>query len=117
MSSPTSRTLKECKRRGWEADVVERRLTRFIKKDFLGCIDIIAVTPEGCIIGIQATDGTSHSKRVTKTVAEPRIVPWLQAGGFVEVWSWALRGEHGKRKRWTLRIQPIGLSDGKAYVP
>lgn len=45
-ASPTARTLQECKRRGWTAQVVEQTIPRtFIKRDFLGVIDIIAVTP------------------------------------------------------------------------
>jgi hypothetical protein len=43
--SPTARALAECKRRGWIAQVVEQTIPRtFIKRDFLGVIDIIAVT-------------------------------------------------------------------------
>lgn len=44
--SPTARTLAECRKRGWIAQVVEQTIPRtFIKRDFLGCIDIIAITP------------------------------------------------------------------------
>lgn len=112
--TPTARTLAECRKRGWEVDVVERRVTRFVKRDFLGCIDLIAVTPEGQIIGIQATSGDHHAERVSKCIAEPRIVPWLRAGGFVEVWSWSKTGARNKRKRWTLRIESIGVNENGA---
>jgi hypothetical protein len=102
--SPTQRTLAECKRRGWIAQVVEQTIPHtFIKRDLFGVIDIIAITPDG-IIGIQATAGKgNHAKRVAKAVAEPRLSAWLRAGAMFGVWSWALQGARGEVKRWTLR--------------
>jgi hypothetical protein len=50
--SPTARTLAECKRRGWIAQVVEQTIPRtFIKRDLFGIIDVIAVTPATTLIG------------------------------------------------------------------
>jgi hypothetical protein len=44
--TPTARTLAECRKRGWIAQVVEQTIPRtFIKRDLFGIIDIIAVTP------------------------------------------------------------------------
>jgi hypothetical protein len=44
--SPTARALAECRKRGWIAQTVEQTIPRtFIKRDFLGVIDIIALTP------------------------------------------------------------------------
>lgn len=106
MSSPTSKTLAECKKRGWTAGIVERRLTRFVMQDFLGCIDIIAITPGG-IVGIQATSGSNHAARVSKSRAEPRLAAWLGAGCTFAVWSWAKRGPRGKRKLWALREESV----------
>lgn len=109
--SPTARTLAECRRRGWIAQVVEQTIPRvFIKRDLFGCIDIIAITPQG-ILGIQAaagsrTDGRGggdHATHRTKILAEPRIGAWLRAGVRFELWSWAKRGDRGKRKTWVLR--------------
>lgn len=106
--SPTSRTLDECRKRGWEVDVVERRVWRKTR-DFLGCIDLIAITPQGQTIGIQACAGASHAARVAKCKAEARKDAWLSAGNFVEVWSWKKQGPRGKRKLWTLRVEPVTL--------
>jgi hypothetical protein len=110
MSSPTQRTLAECKKRGWTAQVVERFNT-FTKRriDLFGVIDIIAITPEG-IMAIQATSGQTggnHSTRMAKIKAEPRAKQWIDAGGKFEVWSWAKRGAAGKRKLWTLRVEAV----------
>ncbi len=106
MSSPTVRTLAECRKRGWDVDIVERRVHRFVTKDFLGCIDIIAVTDDG-LLGIQACAGASHAARVAKCRAEPRVRSWLARGARLEVWSWSKRGDAGKRKLWTLRVESV----------
>jgi hypothetical protein len=95
--------LAECRKRGWIAQVVERRI-------LFGCIDIIALVPpshhllsNGQIIGIQATSGTNHAARITKSRAEPRLAAWLGAGATFAVWSWSKKGPRGKRKVWMLR--------------
>jgi hypothetical protein len=107
--TPTTRTLAECKRRGWTAQVVEQTIPySFIKRDLFGIIDILALTENG-ILGIQATSGTNHSARITKARAEPRLATWLARGGSFEVWSFAKRGERGKRKTWTLRVEAVTL--------
>ncbi len=106
--SPTSRTLQECRRRGWIAQVVEQTIPHtFIKRDLFGIIDIIAITDKGTL-GIQATSGNNHASRVTKSLAEPRLSAWLGAGNRFEVWSWAKQGKAGKRKVWMLREEAVG---------
>lgn len=110
-TSPTKRSLDECKRRGWIAAVVEQTIPRtFIKRDMFGCIDIVAIAPDG-IIGIQATsnNGGNHSARIAKIHAEPRMQSWCKAGARLLVWSWAKRGARGERKLWTLREEVVTL--------
>lgn len=123
--SPTARTLAECRKRGWIAQVVERTIPRkFIKQDLFGCIDIVAITPEG-ILGIQAAAGSrqdgrgggDHATHRTKILAEPRIVAWLRAGARFELWSWAKRGDRGVRKLWTLRTEPFAVADFEVPSP
>lgn len=105
--SPTQRTLAECRKRGWTAAVVERWNPHArIRQDLFGCIDIVALTPNG-ILGIQACAGSSHVARMTKSLAEPRLSAWRDAGGGFAVWSWAKRGARGKRKTWTLREEAV----------
>lgn len=118
--SPTARTLAECRRRGWIAQVVERRLPRmFVTQDLFGCIDVVAVAlvaqgPNSArrrVIGIQVCAGTDHAKRRAKVLAEPRIRQWLEAGAHMEIWSWAKQGKAGARKLWTLRVEPLTLDE------
>lgn len=64
--SPTARTLAVCRKRGWEAQAVER-FNSYTKQriDLFGVIDIVAITPAG-ILGIQACVGGDHAKRMKK---------------------------------------------------
>ncbi len=112
-TSPTARTLAELRKRGWTAQVVERRLPRtFTTVDLFGVIDLVAITPctvamgpsDSAILGIQATTGAHHADRRDKILAEPRARAWIGAGGRLELWSWSLRAA-GKAKRWTLRVE------------
>jgi hypothetical protein len=120
--TPTARTLAECRKRGWIAQVVEQTIPKtFIKRDLFGVIDIIAVCPPGhyedgegplysstgVIIGIQATSGSNHSARISKAKAEPRLAAWIGAGARFEIWSWAKQGGRGKRKTWILRVEEV----------
>lgn len=119
-ASPAARTLAECRRRGWIAGVVERRIPfpkpRGTTIDLFGVIDIVAVDPTAPIgqriIGIQATtngsgdrNGGRHAEHRDKIFAEPRARQWVEAGGRLELWSWAKQGARGKAKRWTLRVE------------
>jgi hypothetical protein len=116
MSSPTQRTLAECKKRGWVAAIVEKWNPHArIRQDLFGVIDILAITPSG-ILGIQACAGSSHSARAEKCRAEPRVSAWLGAGASLAVWSWSKRGARGKRKLWALREESISaFDDGKCH--
>jgi hypothetical protein len=119
--SPTARTLAECRKRGWIAQVVERTIPHtFIKQDLFGCIDIVAITTlDGGLIGVRTTVGIQATgdnagdmqRRVRKILAEPRIKAWIEAGNRMEVWGWGKRGAAGKRKAWTLRVKQIAASD------
>lgn len=109
-TSPTQRSLAECRKRGWIAQVVERwNQYANIRQDLFGVIDIVAITPNG-ILGIQATTNDHVADRMAKAKAEPRLRAWLRAGARFEVWGWAKQGSRGERKRWTLRAD-------EAYLP
>ncbi len=124
-TSPTQRTLAECRKRGWIAQVVEQHIPFpkpfGTKRDLFGVIDIVAIVTTdtmvavGCsLIGIQATSaltGGNHAARRHKILAEPRARQWLEAGGRLELWSWSKRGDRGKAKRWTLRVEAFSVED------
>lgn len=124
--SPTARTLDELRKRGWTAQVVERRMPRtFTTVDLFGVIDLVALVPPrdispnrgdtlastGAILGIQATTGPHHADRRTKILAESRAKEWVEAGGRLEIWTWSKRvvmrkdGTKAKLPKWTLRVE------------
>jgi len=91
------------------AEVVERWIPRaFVRKDFIGCIDILAFAKNGAesgVIGIQATSLANVSHRVAKAKASPLLPHWLQAGNRFAVHGW------GKKKnRWTCKEVSFPLS-------
>lgn len=105
-SSPTSRSLEECKRRGWRACVVERWMPQAGRRiDLFGFIDIVALDGEPGLIGIQATSTGNAPARVKKIREEcwEAASDWLAAGNRVVVWGWSKRGLKGKRKLWRLK--------------
>jgi len=120
-TSPTQRTLAECRRRGWTAQVVEKWNSHArVRQDLFGCIDVLALDTKPQfefrgepvylgqgIIGIQACAGSSHAARLAKIKAEPRMAEWRRAGGVLLLWSWSKRGGKGKRKVWTLREEAV----------
>lgn len=115
--SPNARALAECKKRRWPAMTVEQTIPKtFIKRDLFSVIDIVAITPEG-LLGIQVTDGSNHSHRREKILAEPRMEQWTLVGGLLELWSYAERGERGSKKEWTLRVERFVWADFAALVP
>ena len=116
-TSPAARTLAECRKRGWIPGIVERHIPfprpQGTKIDLFGVIDLVVIVTTdpvlqvGCaILAIQATASAAHhAHRRTKILAEPRARAWVEAGGRLELWSWAKQGARGKRKRWTLRVE------------
>ena len=102
--TPTSRTLRHMRDDGWIAEVVEKWVPMArIRRDLFGCIDIVAVKAGERICGIQATSGSNVNARIKKSLAEPRLKTWLEAGGRFAVMGWAKKGPRGGRKTW----QPI----------
>lgn len=93
--SPTARTLEALGNVGCVYEVTEHRdaHTRNRTHDLFGFIDILALDPmnTGSILGIQATDKTSFSKRKKKITGECRdkALAWLRCGGRIQVWGWA----------------------------
>lgn len=110
--TPTARTLVECRRRGWRAQVVER-YNRFARRrvDLFGCVDLVVLDGQPGVLGIQATTSPHVSDRVNKIRDECReaMAEWLAAGNRLEVWGYAQRGAKGARKLWTLRVVIVTL--------
>ena len=132
MTSPTQRTLAECRRRGWIADVTERWITvpnhpaGGKRKDLFGFVDVVAIGDRTDVeeyrhrtfaesladdrsrtfVAIQATSGSNGAARVKKIQNEcsEALEAWLAAGGIVEVWAWKRYAKPVDRKYWRPRI-------------
>ena len=104
--NPDTRTMRFLTLEGWTAGVVEQAIHgTFIKRDFLGIADIVAVKP-GLILAIQATadtTGGNSGARREKCAASPNLRKWVEAGGEFAVWAWSIRKARGEKSRVTLR--------------
>jgi hypothetical protein len=129
--TPKERSLRECRRRGWTAGDVERRIPfprpRGTTFDLFGVIDIVALVVEidtaksymlgdepvrraVSTIGIQACPGDRHADHRAKILAEPRARQWLEVpGNRLELWSWSKHGAHFERPHWDLRVEVFTL--------
>jgi hypothetical protein len=111
--TPSARSLKECRKRGWTAEKVEHRLPRgFTTIDLFGFGDVIALDGKPGSLLIQATTTSHAPARVAKIQTDcfDKALAWLRAGNRIVVWGWAKRGERGKRKLWTLKEYPLDLA-------
>lgn len=101
--TPTQRALKLCKEQGWTAGIVEKWNPHArIRQDLFGCIDLIVADEGGGILGVQVTSGSNVPARITKALAEPRLLKWLSSGGRFEVWGFrklAKRKADGKKSK------------------
>jgi hypothetical protein len=132
MRSATERSLKECKRRGFVAGVVERWIPvagnwkQGKRVDLFGIIDVVAVSEVAGIIGLQSTTAGGHTAHIRALKLEPKassLKLWLQSGGRFMVWSWGKRPSQKKDgsrgvDRWKLRQQEAVLQEGEvAFLP
>jgi hypothetical protein len=117
VASPTARSLAHARDLGYEAGVVERRNPRsFVTHDLFGFVDIVAARA-GDLLLIQATSGDNAASRRAKILQSPALERVAFSGAKIEVWSWAKRGAHGKRKLWTLRRERLTVeNDDWAWV-
>ena len=119
--SPVQRTLRELRKQGLVADIVERRLPAgpgmpYGKTlDFLHIIDLMALDPNRGVVGIQVcgSDVPSHMKKIKEQHVNNTIA-WLETPGTsLEVWGWRKvklrRG--GKAMRWSPRVRMFSLDD------
>ncbi len=108
MSSPTARTLRLLRQSGYTADVVERWLPHAgVRKDFLGCIDVLAVRRgEPGVLAIQATTRSNLAARLTKAKGRAELGTWLAAGNRFEVWGW-----HQVDGRWRVHRTTVSADD------
>ena len=116
MSSPTQRSLKVMRERGYLTEVVERWIPGAnIRKDLFGFIDILAIAPlstvEGdLVVAVQSTSGSNVAARIKKITEHENLAAVRKAGIRILVHGWTKRrkrlksGKLAKRAmEWQLR--------------
>lgn len=111
MSTHTQRTLNLLRKRGYAADVVERWIPGANqRRDFLGIIDILAMTAESTL-GVQSCgeDFAGHRKKI---LASERTREWLRSPhrglvliGWRKVAAYKKDGSRAALDRWAPRVQ------------
>jgi len=121
--SPTERTIKSLKEKGYACGIVERYISqvwnsngkRGIRKDLFGILDIIALDPQRGVIGVQSTgeDFSGHDKKILFEKREEAI-RWLSTpGAHLELYSWRkIKKEKGSKiEIWAPRVKVYSLAD------
>lgn len=114
-ASPTELTLRELRRQGYLAAVVEKWNPHArIRQDLFGVVDVLAVGLDATdsapgrapgTLAVQATSSSNCAARLAKLRSEELapVVARLRAAGWrVEVWGWR---KGAKSRRWELRRQ------------
>jgi hypothetical protein len=99
LGSPTQRSLKYMRERGFHAEVVEKWIPGAnIRKDLWGFVDIVCLGDGGPITVVQSTSASNLAARITKIAESPLVGRVRSAGIKILV--------HGWRKvkgRWQVR--------------
>lgn len=99
MGSPTQRSLKLMRERGFYAEVVERWIPGAnIRRDLFGFADLLCLGAEGELALVQSTSASNLAARITK-IAESPLIGRVRKAGF-RIYA------HGWRKvkgRWEAR--------------
>lgn len=107
MSSPSARSLKNLRERGFVAESVERWIPGAnIRRDLYSFFDIVAVSPTEGIFGIQVSTSDHKKSRLDKAKGLPGLIAWKTASGRIFFHGWRkLRG------RWVLEEIELEMSD------
>lgn len=108
--SATAKTLDLLRKQGFHVWVVEK-YAGGIRLDAFGFMDILAYKADSrVIIAVQSTVGGHHAAHIKKYRDNPKvmakILDWIVHQQFWII-SWSKRGERGKRKLWTPRIEVV----------
>jgi len=87
--TPVNRALAWLDEHGWCGDIVERRITPIVCKDFFSCIDIIAIDRMSSrTLAVQVCHISDIYKRRAKVRASGKLELMLEAGWQVWVMGW-----------------------------
>lgn len=94
--SPTRRSLAHLRKAGCVAQVVEH-WNAFAKRriDLFGIVDVVALSPDGQTIGVQATSLSNVSARVNKIAESESVAALRKCGWRLLVHGWG-KGSNGR---------------------
>lgn len=98
-SSPTQRTLREMRKRGYLVAVTERwNPFAQIRQDLYGFIDVLCIKDDE-VVGVQATSGDNVAARCSKIAEHENVGIVRKAGIRILVHGW----RKNAAGRWVLR--------------
>jgi len=102
--SPTQRTLKEMRKRGYLCEIVERfNPWSKTRHDLFSFVDVLCIKGDETL-AVQTTSGSNVSARIAKIAQTQAAALWLESPSRkIVVHGWALKGKRGKRKLWQCR--------------
>ena len=66
------------------------------------------------MLGVQCARTDDAATRIAK-IKSPKVWEkarrWLAAGNRIAVMTWAVRKSEDKRRRWTLKVEPVRLEE------
>lgn len=112
MSSPTQRSLKLLRSRGYLVAIVEKWNPYVkIRQDLFGFIDLVAIKGNETL-GVQTTTRGDINRRMEKIRNLPAAKFWADSSTRkIIVHGWAIMGAKGKRKKYECREIEMTLAD------
>jgi hypothetical protein len=110
------RTMAALKKDGYLVADVERLIRfpgmKFMRRvDLFGIADVLAAKDGEPPLLVQCTSLANGSIHLKKLCAEPNTQALLRMGWNIEIWTWAQRGDRGKRKTWGAKQRAVTLDD------
>lgn len=106
--SANGASIKKLESEGWTVGIVEYQIPHtFIKRDFFGFADLIAVSPARGTMAIQVTGGGNGSTREAKIRKEPRAAIWIATGNRIQVHDWVKRAGQKERECRITEIEKL----------
>lgn len=93
MTSPTQLSTKHLEAGGFVVQTVERRIHGNRLRDFLGCIDLIGLHPNGTVIAVQTTTAANVASRITKVRESEHLDLMRGCGWVIRCHGWAFRAD------------------------
>ena len=120
MTSPTQRSLKLLRSRGWTCWVVERwNQWAHIRQDMGGFADLVCWKEGGGVLAVQTTSGSNLAARRGKVTANQAAKEWVRAGGSLMLHGWRKVGPRGNRKFWDVieeKVEFFAEPNGLAFL-